>query len=338
MWLQGRFWSAPGGPEVAVYVVTGGAGFIGSNIARRLIGLGEEVRVVDDLSTGHKANLRGLGQALTFYEEDILDLEVLRRAFAGADVVLHQAALASVPKSVENPLQANAVNVEGTLNVLLAARDCGVKRVVCASTCALYGDDPEIPKREDMTPMPKSPYAVSKLAAETYCRVFYEVFGLETVSLRYFNVYGPQQDPHSQYAAVVPIFVYCLMQQRRPRVFGDGEQSRDFVFVDDVVEANLEAARSPGVAGMVLNIGSGEGRTINEVLQLVREAMGADLEPEYCEERLGDVRHSQADIGKACEALGYEPQVSLKEGLRRTVEWYKGQERTTLFLDGPESA
>jgi UDP-glucose 4-epimerase len=317
-------------------VVTGGAGFVGSNLVRRLVGLGEEVRAIDDVSSGYRANLAGLGEGLTFYEESILDLKLLRRAFEGADVVLHQAALASVPESVEDPVGCNSVNVEGTLNVLLAARDCGVKRVVFASTCALYGDDPQIPKREDMPPAPKSPYAVSKLAGEQYCRVFGETFGLETVCLRYFNVYGPHQDPHSSYAAAVPVFIYCLMQGRRPRVFGDGEQSRDFVFVEDVVEANLQAARAPGAAGAILNIGSGRQTTINDVLRALQEAMGETAEPEHCDERQGDVRHSLADISRAREAIGFEPQVAFEEGVCRTVEWYRGEERTTLFLAGPD--
>ncbi|MHC4788921.1 MAG: NAD-dependent epimerase/dehydratase family protein, partial [Planctomycetota bacterium] len=271
-----------------------------------------------------------------FYEGSILDGELLRGVFAGADVVLHQAAIVSPQRSIAEPLETHAVNVNGTLGVLQAARECGVKRVVYASTCAVYGDDPALPKREEMTPVPKSPYAASKLSGEHYCRVFHEVYGLGAVALRYFNIYGPHQDPHSEYAAVVPIFIRCLAEGRRPRMFGDGQQSRDFTFVEDVVAANLLAARAPGAEGEVFNVGTGRRHTLTDLLALLQELMGEEVEPEYCEEQVGDVRHSQADIGKACQVLEYEPQVSFEEGLRRTVDWYRGKHATTLFLGKPD--
>jgi len=311
---------------MAVFVVTGGAGFIGSNIVRGLIEQGHETRVVDDLSTGHKGNLDGLTDALVLHEGTVLDAALLREAFAGADYVLHQAALASVPRSVKDPAATNAANVDGTLNVLLAARDAGVRRVVYASSSSVYGDTPVLPKQEDMVPNPQSPYAVSKLAAEHYCRAFTRVYGLETVSLRYFNVYGPRQDPKSQYAAVVPIFIRKLMAGEPPTVFGDGEQSRDFTYVEDVVAANIQAAEAPGAAGAVVNLGCGERHTLNELIALLQEMTGRHVAPEYTEPRAGDVKHSQADVSRARELIGYDPRVSFEDGVQRTLEWYKGRQ------------
>jgi len=311
---------------MAVFVVTGGAGFIGSNIVRGLIEQGHETRVVDDLSTGHKGNLDGLTDALVLHEGTVLDPALLREAFAGADYVLHQAALASVPRSVKDPAATNAANVDGTLNVLLAARDAGVRRVVYASSSSVYGDTPVLPKQEDMVPNPQSPYAVSKLAAEHYCRAFTRVYGLETVSLRYFNVYGPRQDPKSQYAAVVPIFIRKLMAGEPPTVFGDGEQSRDFTYVEDVVAANIQAAEAPGAAGAVVNLGCGERHTLNELIALLQEMTGRHVAPEYTEPRAGDVKHSQADVSRARELIGYDPRVSFEDGVQRTLEWYKGRQ------------
>jgi nucleoside-diphosphate-sugar epimerase len=309
---------------MAVYVVTGGAGFIGSNIVQRLVEDAEEVRVVDDLSTGHRENLQSVGDAARLFEGSVCDGALLRRAFDGADYVLHQGALASVPRSVADPLATNRANVEGTLQVLEAARECGVRRVVYASSSSVYGDVPTLPKREDMTPQPKSPYAVSKLAGEYYCQVYNAVFGLETVSLRYFNVFGPRQDPASQYAAVIPIFIRCIMAGERPKVFGDGEQSRDFTYVDDVVAANLQAARAPGAAGAVCNLGRGERHTLNKLLALLQDIIGKRVEAQHGPDRAGDVKHSEADITRARQAFGYDPQVTFEEGLRRTVEWYRG--------------
>lgn len=310
---------------MAVFAVTGGAGFIGSNIVRRLIEQGHEARVVDDLATGHRGNLDGLSDGLTLHEGSILDAALLKDAFTGADYVLHQAALASVPRSVNDPAATNAANVEGTLNVLLAARDAGVRRVVYASSSSVYGDTPVLPKQEDMVPNPQSPYAVSKLAGEHYCRAFTRVYNLETVSLRYFNVYGPRQDPQSQYAAVVPIFIRRLMAGEPVTVFGDGEQSRDFTFVEDVVAANIQAAQAPGAAGAVVNLGCGERHTLNKLIALLQELTGRHTPPEYTDPRAGDVKHSQADISRARELIGYDPQVSFEDGVQRTFEWYKGQ-------------
>ncbi len=310
---------------MATYVVTGGAGFIGSNIVARLVDEGETVRVVDDMSTGRAENLDGLREAVAFHEGSICDDDLLHEAFDGADYVLHQAALASVQRSVEDPAATNRVNVEGTLKVLEAARECGVKRVVYASSSSVYGDAPELPKHEDMIPRPRSPYAVSKLGGEYYCRVYADVFGLETVSLRYFNVFGPRQDPASQYAAVIPIFVRRMLAGQRPEVYGDGEQSRDFTYVDNVVQVNLQAARAEGGAGAVCNVGCGERYSLNELLRLLGELMGQPADADYGPERAGDVKHSLADIGRARRLLGYEPEVDFREGLRRTVEWYREQ-------------
>jgi nucleoside-diphosphate-sugar epimerase len=308
---------------MAVYVVTGGAGFIGSNIVQHLAEDGQEVRVVDDLSTGHRENLQSAAGRARFFEGSVCDGVLLRRAFDGADYVLHQAALASVPRSVADPLATNRANVEGTLKVLDAARECGVRRVVYASSSSVYGDAPTLPKREDMTPRPKSPYAVSKLAGEYYCQVYNGVFGLETVALRYFNVFGPRQDPTSQYAAVIPIFIDCIVSGKRPQVFGDGEQSRDFTFVDDVVAANLQAARAEGAAGAVCNLGRAERHTLNELLELLQQIIGKRVKPQYGPDRVGDVKHSEADISRARQAFGYDPKVGFEEGLRRTVEWFR---------------
>lgn len=313
---------------MAVYVVTGGAGFIGSNIVERLVEDGHEVRVVDDLSTGRRENLDGLLDRIAFHEQDICDADALLAVCRGADYVLHQAALASVQRSVEQPIATNRVNVQGTLTVLAAARDSGVRRVVYASSSSVYGDAPTLPKHEDMTPAPLSPYAVSKLAGEHYCAAFANVYGSSTVSLRYFNVFGPRQDPNSQYAAVVPIFMQCLLSGKAPQVFGDGEQSRDFTHVDNVVQANLLAAEAELPAGqnsVVCNVGCAERHTLNELLEILGEMVGAAPEARYGPERPGDVRHSLADIGRARELLGYQPAVGFREGLRRTLEWHRNR-------------
>jgi len=311
---------------MAVFAVTGVAGFIGSNIVRGLVEDGHEVRVVDDLATGHKENLADLTDIVEIHEGTILDAALLGEAFADVDYVLHQAALASVPRSVKDPVASNAANVDGTLNVLVAARDAGVKRVVYASSSSVYGDTPVLPKHEDMIPTPQSPYAVSKLAGEYYCRAFTRVYDLETVSLRYFNVYGPRQDPQSQYAAVIPIFIRRMMAGEPVIVFGDGEQSRDFTYVDDVVTANIQAAQAPGAAGAVVNLGCGERHTLNRLIALLQELTGCDTPPKYAAPRPGDVKHSQADITRAREVIGYDPQVSFLDGVRRTFEWYRRQE------------
>lgn len=305
-----------------LYLVTGGAGFIGSHLVERLLKEGQKVRVIDNLSTGKEENIASFLSEIDFIEGDIRDLGLLKRVMEGVDYVLHQAAVPSVPRSVNDPLTTNAVNVEGTLNVLLAARDAGVKRVVYASSSSVYGDAPTLPKHEGMKPEPRSPYAVSKLAGELYCLVFHHVYGLETVVLRYFNVFGPRQDPESQYAAAVPKFIAALLRGEPPIIFGNGEQSRDFTFVENVVEANLLAAETPGVAGEVFNIACGENITINQLVAILCELIGIKITPLYAPPRPGDVRHSLADISKAQKLLGYQVKVGLREGLQRTVEWY----------------
>jgi len=314
-------------PEL--YLVTGGAGFIGSHLVERLLKEGHRVRVIDDLSTGKKENIKPFLGEIEFIKGDIRDLELVRETMEGVDYVLHQAAVPSVPRSVKDPLTTNVANVDGTLNILIAARDAGVKRVVYASSSSIYGDTPNLPKHEGMRPEPRSPYAASKLAGELYCQAFYSVYGLETVALRYFNVFGPRQDPESQYAAVVPRFITALLQGRPPTIFGDGEQSRDFTYVENVVEANLLAAKAPGVAGEVFNIACGGQITVNELARLLVEIVGVNpqLKPRYAPPRPGDVRHSLADISKVRELLGYEVKVSTREGLERTVEWYKNLSR-----------
>jgi len=307
---------------MAVYLVTGGAGFIGSNIAAELVKQGEEVRVLDNLSTGRRENIAGLEHDIWLVEQDITDLEAIRPAFEGVDYVLHQAALPSVPRSVEDPIATNQVNVNGTLNVLVAARDAGVERVVYASSSSVYGQNPDLPKHESMRPQPISPYAASKLAGETYAAAFYEVYGLETVSLRYFNVFGPHQDPASQYAAVIPIFVSQMLDGKPPMIFGDGEQSRDFSYVANVVHANLCAAQAEGAAGQVFNTACGQRSTLNQLVEYLNEILGTEVEPEYTSERAGDVKHSLADISAAQEVLGYTPQIDFREGLDLAAQWY----------------
>lgn len=308
-----------------LYLVTGGTGFIGSHLVEELVKQGQRVRVIDNLSTGKKENIKPFLEEIEFIEGDIRDLELVREVMDGIDYVLHQAAVPSVPRSVKDPLTTNSVNVGGTLNVLIAARDARVKRVVYASSSSVYGDTPVLPKQEEMKPEPRSPYAVSKLAGELYCQVSHQVYGLETIALRYFNVFGPRQDPESQYAAVVPKFITALLHGEPPTIFGDGEQLRDFTYVENVVEANLLAAKAPNVAGEIFNIACGERITVNELARLLGEIVGVNpkLKPRYTPPRPGDVRHSLADISKAWELLAYEVKVSTREGLEQTVEWYK---------------
>lgn len=308
-------------------IVTGGAGFIGSNLVRRLVAEGYKVTVIDNLSTGCLDNLQGLQDKITFVEGDIRDLRLLCELFKGADVVFHQAALPSVPRSIADPLSSNENNVTGTLNVLIAARDSRVKRVVLAASSSVYGNTETLPKTEDMRANPLSPYAVTKHVGELYAKVFSEIYGVEAVALRYFNVFGPRQDPNSQYAAVIPRFVMAMLCGRRPTIYGDGEQSRDFTYVDNVVEANLLAAKAQGIAGEVINIGCGERFTINTLVAQLNRILGTNIEPEYKPARQGDVRHSLASIEKAKELLGYTPQIPFEEGLRRTVEWFRAKSR-----------
>ncbi len=304
-------------------LVTGGAGFIGSHLAEHLVQEGMQVRVLDDLSTGSLENLEPFGRGIEFKQGDVRDLDTLLEVVSDVDVVFHLAAEVSVPKSVEDPLETGMVNDTGTLQVLEAARRAGVKRVVFASTCAVYGDLPELPKGEDMATRPLSPYAASKLNGETYACLFNDLYGLETACLRYFNVYGPKQDPASPYSGVISIFMDKAARGEIPNIYGDGEQYRDFVYVADVVQANLRAAFSEGTAGLVVNVGTGSSVTINQLWQLIAKLAGVEFAPTREPERPGDIRESIANISRAREMLDYEPKYSFLEGLERTWEWYR---------------
>jgi UDP-glucose 4-epimerase len=308
---------------LALYLVTGGAGFIGSNIVEELLQRGERVRVLDNFSTGRRENLAPFLARIELIEGDLRDPSAVRQTVEGADYVLHQAALPSVQRSIDDPLATHAANTTGTLNLLLAAHEAGVRRVVFAASSSVYGDSPTLPKREDMLPQPKSPYAVSKLTGEHYCRAFTEVHGLGTVCLRYFNVFGPRQDPASQYAAVIPLFITAMLGGEPPTVHGDGLQSRDFTYVSNVVHANLLAATVPGVAGRVFNVACGQRYTLLDLIAALSDVLGTQIAPVHTDPRPGDVRHSLADITAAQEALGYQVVVDFHEGLRRTVAWYR---------------
>ncbi len=308
------------------YLVTGGAGFIGSHIAEELVKRGYSVRIVDNFLTGKEENIASFLDGIELIRGDIRDLKLCHEAIKDVDYVLHQAALPSVPRSVEDPLLTNAINIEGTLNVLVASRETSVKKVVFASSSSVYGDDEHLPKKEGLEGNPLSPYAVSKYAGEKYCQVFSEIYGLPTVSLRYFNVFGPRQDPFSQYAAVIPNFITRLLADKAPIIHGDGEQSRDFTDVANVVEANLQAALVPDVSGQVFNLGNGIRTTVNSLAQSLTELIKKDIEPVHEAERPGDVRHSFADISKAEALLDYTPRVSLEDGLLRTIEWFRDQQ------------
>jgi UDP-glucose 4-epimerase len=308
---------------LATYLVTGGAGFIGSNLVATLLERGDDVRVLDDFSTGKRENLARVTERIALHEASVADEAAVREAVDGVDYVLHQAALASVPRSVSDPVSCHRVNLTGTLALLLAARDAGVKRVVFAASSSAYGDQPALPKDESMAPSPLSPYAASKLACEYYCRAFTECYGLETVCLRYFNIYGPRQDPESVYAAVIPKFITAMLAGERPVIFGDGEQSRDFTYVADCVRANLLATTAERAAGQTVNIACGGRYSLNDLVGLLNGILGTSIEPVYQAERAGDVKHSQADIGLARQLLGYEPQVAFEDGLAKTVEWFR---------------
>jgi UDP-glucose 4-epimerase len=304
-------------------LVTGGGGFIGSHLARRLLREGYEVRVLDNFATGRRENLLEIYDDIEIVEGDIQSYERAHNAVRGCHVIAHLAALPSVPRSVQDPLTSNATNVTGTLNVLLAARDTGVGRVVYASSSSVYGANPELPKREEMAALPISPYAVAKHAGESYCRAFNQVFGLETVAVRYFNVFGPGQDPLSQYAAVIPNFISALLAGSPPIIFGDGEQSRDFTYIDNVVEGTYRALTKAGNGGKVFNIAMGGRVTLNSLFAMLREMVGSDVEPIYQQGRPGDVPHSEASIDRARADLGYEPIVSTEDGLRETLAWFE---------------
>ena len=305
------------------YVVTGGAGFIGSHLVEELLRREQDVVVLDDFSTGRRENLAPFEGSFELVEGSITDRDVCARAMEGADYVFHEAALGSVPRSVADPHTTHEVNATGTLNVLDAAREAGVRRVVYAASSSAYGDTEELPKHEGMVGRPRSPYAVSKLTGEGYCRAFHASYGLETVALRYFNVFGPRQDPNSQYAAVIPLFATAALTGSRPTIFGDGGQSRDFTFIGNVIQANLLACHGPVEAsGQVFNVGAGDRTTINQLWSLIAEAARADVEPRNEAPRAGDVRHSLASLERIETVLGYRPEVDVREGLRRTVAWY----------------
>jgi len=308
---------------MSVYLVTGGAGFIGSNLCRAIVAHGDVCRVLDNFATGRRENLADISDRIELVEGSLTDLPTVRRAVGGVDFVLHQAALPSVPRSVKDPIASNDANVTGTVNVLVASRDAGVKRVVAASSSSVYGDSPRLPKEESMPTLPLSPYAVSKLAAERYCLAFHTVYGQEAVALRYFNVFGPRQDPKSTYAAVVPLFITRCVTGERIVIDGDGEQSRDFTYVDNVVEANLLSCTAEGAPGRVFNVACGERTTINELLRIAADATGGEPNFEHGPARTGDVKHSLADVTAAREVLGYTGAVGVSEGMKRTAEWYK---------------
>ena len=308
---------------MSVYVVTGGGGFIGSHIVEELLRRNETVRVIDNFSTGKRENVAPFANRAEIIEADLAESKNLSQHLKGADYVIHQAAIPSVPKSMIDPIKSHHANVNGTLNLLVVCREAGVKRVVYASSSSLYGDSPTLPKHEGMMPNPLSPYGAQKLFAETYCQVFTKAYGLETVSLRYFNVFGPRQDATSQYSGVLALFIPAVLQDRRPTIYGDGLQSRDFTYVKNVAEANLLACTAPGVAGQVFNVACGDRITVNSMLQQINKITGKDIMPIYADPRAGDIKHSQADITRAKEKLAYQPKVSFEEGLRHTIEWYR---------------
>ena len=309
------------------YLVTGGAGFIGSHTVEELVRRGHHVVVLDDLSAGKVENLSQVAGKIEFIRGSITDLDTVRAACRSAEYVLHLAARTSVPRSVKEPLETNRVNVDGTLNVLVAARDAKVRRVVFAASSSAYGETPTLPKVETMTPSPISPYGVSKFVGEVYAQVFGRVYGLENVSLRYFNVFGPRQDPGSPYSGVLSRFITALLDGAQPVVFGDGQQSRDFTSVDNVVDANLRACEAPNASGMVFNVGTSSRYTLNQTLELLGKIAGKPANPRYDPPRDGDIRDSQADIGLARKVLGYQPRVGFEEGLRRTWEWYRAAQQ-----------
>ncbi len=309
---------------MSAYLVTGGAGFIGSHLSAELSRRGAHVRVVDSLITGKRRNLDGIGE-VEFIEGDLASLDVARRAVEGMDYVLHQAAIPSVPRSVKDPITSNQANIVASLNVLVAARDAGVRRLVYAGSSSAYGDTPTLPKHEDMVPAPLSPYALQKLVAEQYCRMFTRLYGFETVTIRYFNVFGPRQDPGSPYSGVISLFASALLEGRQPIIYGDGEQTRDFTYVANVVDGVLRACEADGVAGEVFNVATGQRISLNELLAIMNRLVGTGLTAIYKEPRAGDVRDSLADISKAGRLLGYAPSVPLDEGLRLTLDWARSE-------------
>lgn len=308
-------------------LVTGGAGFIGSHIVEELVQRGDKVRVFDNFSTGKRENIEKFLDRIDLVEGDLRNIDDVKKAVSGVDYILHQAALPSVPRSIEDPITTNEVNVKGTLNILVSAKEAGVKRVVCASSSSVYGEAKERVKKETMPANPLSPYALSKFAGERYTKMFYSIYGLETVALRYFNVFGPRQDPFSQYAAAIPLFITSFMQGKQPTVFGDGRQTRDFTFVENVVQANLSAMIAPKASGKVCNIACGKKIEVNKVLQLINDLLGTKISAVYTSSRPGDIKHSLADISNARKFLGYDPKVKFEEGLKITVQYYLSQKQ-----------
>ncbi len=315
--------------RMATYLITGISGFIGSSLARAALAQGNQVRGIDNFSTGKRANIAEILDRIDFREADALDLGAVQNACRGVDYVLHQAAIPSVPRSVANPLESNRANVDATVNVLVAARDQKVKRVVYAASSSAYGDTPTLPKYEGMIPSPISPYAVAKLASEYYMTSFYRCYGLETVSLRYFNIFGPRQDPSSPYSGVLAKFITQMLAGEQPTIFGDGTQSRDFTYIENVIQANLLACKAPAakVAGGFFNIATGRRIDLNETFKILKKLINYSGELKYGPERAGDVKHSLADLSRAKECLGYRPMVDFEEGSRRTIEWYRGKEK-----------
>jgi len=308
---------------MAAYLVTGGAGFIGSHMAVELVRRGDRVRVVDSLVTGKRRNLASIASSIEFIEGDLSDPAVARQAVAGMDYVLHQAAIPSVPRSVADPVTSHRSIVEATLNVLVAARDAGVKRLIYAGSSSVYGNQPTLPKHEDMVPMPLSPYALQKVVGEQYGQMFTALYGLETVSTRYFNVFGPRQDPTSPYSGVISVFARAAVTGRVPTIYGDGEQTRDFTYVANVVDGVLKACTAPGAAGQVFNVATAGRISLNQLFAVIQKLAGSQIAPIYAPERVGDVKHSQADISRARAVLNYEPTVSLEEGLAHTIAWFR---------------
>lgn len=308
---------------MATYLVTGGAGFIGSHIVHRLVADGQKVRVLDNFSTGKRANLADVMDRIEVIEGDLRSYDACLLACKGVEIVFHEGALPSVPKSVADPRSSHDCNINGTFNVLMAARDCACRRVIYAASSSAYGDQAESPKRESMRPAPLSPYAVNKLVGEYYLRAFYECYGLETISLRYFNVFGPRQDPKSQYAAAIPAFVSAILNDKPPTIYGDGEQTRDFTYIDNVVHGNMLAAKAPKLSGEVVNVACSESVTVNHTIELINNLLGKNVKPIYTDVRPGDVKHSLADITLARKIIGFEPVVKFDEGLRRAIEWYR---------------
>jgi nucleoside-diphosphate-sugar epimerase len=312
---------------ITSYLVTGGAGFIGSHLAEELVRRGNRVRVVDSLITGKRRNLDHI-PGVEFLEGDLAEMAVCERAVQGVDYVLHEAAIPSVPRSVEDPVTSNRSNIDGSLNLLVAARDARVKRLVYAGSSSAYGNTPALPKREDMPPRPLSPYALQKLVAEQYCQMFTRLYGFETVTIRYFNVFGPRQDPSSPYSGVISVFFSALLDGRAPTIYGDGEQTRDFTYVANVVDGVLRACEAPRAAGEVINVATGHRISLNDLLKTMNSIVGSNVVPRYAPPRAGDVRDSQADVSKAKDLLGYTPTVTLKDGLDKTFEWYRHHGRT----------